>query len=93
MIESPRSNLYVSSNGFSVEVLGRTGMRYTTGSRSLSIDSEVLDGPSGIGLYSSSISRWDSPHESDVLTMDERTVILANIQEVFAHLGFSVSII
>jgi hypothetical protein len=38
----PEPNVIESSTGFSVRVLGRTGMRYTEGERSVWIDSEVL---------------------------------------------------
>src|SRR5262245_49392708 len=37
-----RRNLYVSSDGFSMEVLGRTGLRYREAGREMFVDSEVL---------------------------------------------------
>ena len=37
-----------SSDGFSVEVLGRTGLRYREGDRQMFVDSEALTGPSGM---------------------------------------------
>jgi hypothetical protein len=46
MFTSPRPNLCESSDGFSVEVLGRTGLRYCEGGRQMFVDSEVLSGPS-----------------------------------------------
>jgi hypothetical protein len=48
---SPRLNLYESSDGFSVEVLGRTGPRYREERRQMFVDSEVLTGSSGIVVY------------------------------------------
>jgi hypothetical protein len=37
-------------HGFSVEVLGRTGLRYREAGRQMFVDSEVLTGPRGMGL-------------------------------------------
>jgi hypothetical protein len=48
---SPRPNLYESSDGFSVEVLGRTGLCYREASRQMFVDSEVLTGPFGMAVY------------------------------------------
>jgi hypothetical protein len=42
MFTIPRNNVIESDEGFSVEVLGRTGLLYTEGARSLQIDSEIL---------------------------------------------------
>jgi hypothetical protein len=47
----PEPNLIESSAGFSVRVLGRTGMRYIEGGRSVWIDSEVLGKPGAIALH------------------------------------------
>jgi hypothetical protein len=61
--------LITSDSGFSVEVLGRTGLRYTEGDRVMLIDSEVLAGPHGLALYLSSLRRRDPPNDS--LPIDE----------------------
>ena len=50
MFTSPRPNLYESSDGFSVEVHGRTGLCYREAGRQMFVDSEVLTGPSGIAV-------------------------------------------
>ena len=91
MFTSPRPNLYESSDGFSVEVLGRTGLCYREGERKMFVDSEVLMGPEGMGVYSSSIKRWDAPHEGDVAEV-ERERILNNIREAFRFQGFEIQI-
>ena len=51
MFTSPRPNLYESSEGFSVEVVGRTGLRYREADREMFVDSEVLTGSSGMAIY------------------------------------------
>lgn len=93
MISSPRPNLYVSSNGFSVEVLGHTGLCYQEGERKMFIDAEVLLGPEGIGVYRSSIRRWEPPHDTNPIDDAERNRILENIREVFRAQGFEIAVI
>ena len=93
MFTSPRPNLYVSSDGFSVEVLGMTGLRYVEGDKQLFVDSEVLAGPSGMGVYKSRIKRWDSPHETDVITDSDRDRIIENIRKAFRFQGFEIDVI
>lgn len=87
---SPRPNLYVSSTGYSVEVLGRTGLRYTERNRSLTIDSETLDGPSGMGIYRRSIAHWDAPHANDPLSQAEIERVVDNVRTAFRSQGFEI---
>ena len=93
MITSPRPNLYESPEGFSVEVLGITGLRYREGDRTMFIDSEVLAGPSGMVVYRDSIIRWDPPHEDEKITEADRERILENIRKVFRCQGFEIAVI
>jgi hypothetical protein len=41
----------LEANGFSVEVLSRTGLRYRETGRQMLVDSKLLTGPSGIVVY------------------------------------------
>ena len=84
---SPRPNLITSDSGFSVEVLGRTGLRYTEDDRTMLIDSEVLARPHGIALYSSSLRRWEPPNDSLPIDEDERNRIVENIRQAFMFNG------
>lgn len=93
MFTPPRPNLYESSNGFSVEVLGRTGLRYREAGRQMFVDSEVLAGPSGMAVYKDTIEKWDAPHENMGVTDSERDRILKNICEVFSFQGFEITVI
>ncbi len=88
-----RPNLIESTSGFAVEVLGRTGMRYTEGGRSLFVDSEVLAKPGAMALYSSSIKAWDAPHENEAITDDDRSRIIDNIGRAFASKGYELEVI
>lgn len=93
MFTSPRPNLYVSDEGFSVEVLGLTGLRYREDERTMFVDSEVLTGASGMGVYKDTIEKWDSPHEDVPVTDSDRERILENIRRAFRFQGFEIVVI
>lgn len=93
MFTTPRPNYYESSQGFSVEVLGRTGLAYREAGRELFVDSEVLTGPTGMAVYRDSISRWKPPHDAEIVTDEDRARILENIREAFRFQGFEIDII
>lgn len=75
----PRPNLYQASSGFSLEVLGRTGLRYSEGDRAMFIDSEVLAPPGGIVVYKDTIRAWQAPHDAEKLAENARSRILENV--------------
>ena len=89
----PRTNVVESDSGFSVEVLGRTGLLYREGGKSVRVDSEVQLGPSGMIVGASSIRHWDSPHEH--LQIDDQTKrrIVENIQQAFRFSGFEIEVV
>jgi hypothetical protein len=89
---SPRANVVEGDNGVSVEVLGRTGMRYREHGRSCFVDSEVLATPA-VAVWPSGIRCWDPPHEADPLTDDDRRRILQNIAEAFASQDWGLELI
>jgi hypothetical protein len=93
MFTTPRPNLYESSDGFSVEVLGRTGLRYREAERQMFVDSEVLTGPSGMAIYKDSIEKWDSPHEHVLVMSSDRSRIVENIRNAFRFQGFEIDVI
>jgi immunity protein 74 of polymorphic toxin system len=93
MFTSPRRNLYESSDGFSVEVLGRTGLRYREAGRQMFVDSEVLTGPSGMAVYKDTIQKWDPPYENVPVTDSDRDRILNNIRDAFRFEGFEIDVI
>jgi Immunity protein 74 len=76
----PRVNVIESDTGFSIEVLGRTGMRYHEGERTLLVDSEVLAPGKGIAVFSKSIKEWDPPHSGESITAEKRAEIVDNIR-------------
>jgi hypothetical protein len=88
----PRVNVIESDTGFSVEVLGRTGLCYREGDRSLKVDSEVLMGPTGMVIDASSIRAWAPPHERELIEDARRKQIVENIQAAFRFRGFEIEV-
>jgi hypothetical protein len=87
----PEPNLIESSAGFSVRVLGRTGMRYTEGGRSIWIDSEVLGKPGAIAMFKDSIKTWegDAPEQVSDTGRDR---IAENIKRAFEFCGYELQV-
>jgi hypothetical protein len=83
MFTFPRANLFESDAGFSVEVLGRTGLRYREDSKSMFVDSEILTRGNGIQIFTKSIAKWDPPNHEELLTKEDKAHIIRNIREVF----------
>jgi hypothetical protein len=74
--------------GFSVEVLGRVGMRYSERGRTMYIDSEVLAGPHGVGMWRSSIKSWDPPDSDEPVDEATRDRIIEHIRRAFLSQGW-----
>jgi hypothetical protein len=87
MFSYPRPNLIESNEGFSVEVLGRTGMRYREGDKAVLIDSEVLAPGKGIAIVAASIQNWVCPDGSEPINSDQRTRIVTNIRAAIESKG------
>ena len=88
----PGVNILESDAGFSVEVLGRVGMRYSEAGRTVFVDSEVLAAPDAMVAYANSITSWDPPHESEPLTEADRDRILGNIGRAFRFKGYRLDV-
>lgn len=87
----PEPNMIESSAGFSVRVLGRTGMRYTEGERSVWIDSEVLATPRAIAMFKESMQAWEGPGPAEV-SAAERDRITGNIKRAFDACGYDLQV-
>jgi hypothetical protein len=95
VFSSPRPNLVESDDGFSVEVLGRTGILYREGKRSMVLGSEVLapKAPAGIAVWKSSIRAWNSPDQDEQIDEAKRAAILENIRRAIRFAGGDIEII
>ncbi len=92
MFHSDNPNIITSDEGFSVQILGRTGLRYQQGSHWLRVSSETLATPHGIVIYRSSIKEWVEP-QSEPISETARNSILENIRRAFAFRGIEIEII
>jgi hypothetical protein len=88
-------NLIECEEGFSVEVLGRTGIRYREGERTMSVDSELLSSasPAGIAVWKNSIVRWLPPFENETISEAKRLTILENIRRAIQFAGDDIEVI
>jgi hypothetical protein len=92
MFTEPRVNVIESDEGFSVQVLGRTGLLYSEGIKSVHIDSEVLLGPSGLIVFKDSFRLWNSPFENEPIDEGKRKAIIENIRRAFRFQGFEIQV-
>jgi len=74
-------------------VLGRTGLRYVEGERTLFVDSEILAAPAGVLIYRDSIKSWDASDEIEPLSEEARQRIVDNIRAALGSQGISVDVI
>ncbi len=89
----PRPNVIESDLGYSVEVLGRVGLRYTEGNQAFFVDSEVLAGPAGLVVYSQSIKAEHTPFDDALNDARERARIIENIRAAFRFRGLEIEIV
>ena len=87
MFTTPRPNLIVSSEGFSVEVIGRSQILYREAGRTLDIEAELLSTPRTMALYTTSIKAWTAPHDHEVISDADRDRIVRNIADAFTSQG------
>jgi hypothetical protein len=92
MFTTSRVNVIESDEGFSVEVLGRAGLRYYEGDKVLDVDSEIGEHPYEV-IYADSISRWKPPHEKEVIDKPKRFQIIQNIRRAFQSQGLDIGVI
>lgn len=90
-ITEPQPNVIESSAGFSVRVLGRTGLRYEERGRSVWIDSEVLAKPRSIAMNKDSIKYWEGS-DSDKVSDADRDRIASNIKRAFEACGYELQV-
>lgn len=88
----PRPNVIESDEGYSVEVLGPTGLRYVEPDRVLWLDSEMLAGPAGLILYSENM-KLEGSEEMIAFDAGERDRIVENVRAAFRFRGFEIQVV
>ncbi len=92
MFTCTNPNIIVSDEGFSVQVLGMTGLRYQQGQHWLHVNSESLASPHGLVVYTSSIKTWKEP-QGQPISDEEKSKIIENIRHAFEFRNIEVEII
>lgn len=93
MFKIPRPNVIESDEGFSVEVIGRTGLLYTEGTKILHVDSKVLAGLADLGIYQNSIKSWDATYQHELIDENKRAAIVDNTRRVFHFRGVEIEVL
>ncbi|HEY2444885.1 MAG TPA: Imm74 family immunity protein [Rhizomicrobium sp.] len=89
----PRVNVVSSDRGYSVEVLGRVGIEYREGDKSVFVDSEVLTAGHGIMVIRRSIRSWKPPHEKEEMTEEQKNRIVENIRRAIGFRGEPIEVV
>jgi len=90
MFKCDNPNIITSDEGFLVQVLGQTGLKYQEGERSAHVSSEVLASPYGLVIYQSSIRRWETGGD---INESQRSQIIDNIRRAFAFRNVEIEVI
>lgn len=91
MFTSPRANVIESDEGFSVQILGFSGMKYSEGEKVLKIHSEVLAN-ADIVIYMYSIKHWQPPFDNETISENEKNRIVSNIERAIKFKGHNIDI-
>jgi hypothetical protein len=83
----PQMKEFVSGN-LGVQILGRAGLRYREGARSVSVDGEMGGGPVDFIVYVNTIAIWEQKKER--IDSAERLRIVENIRRVLEENGLIV---
>lgn len=87
VFSEPEANVIESSAGYSIRVLGRTGLEYSEGGRSVRLNSEVL-GANAIMISTPSAKVWMDPDHPEPLSDADRARVVANIERAFTACGY-----
>jgi hypothetical protein len=92
MFSIPRVNVIASDEGYSVEVLGRVGLRYGEGGKTMFVDSEVLAPPASMIIWPSRTTHWDPPHADEAVDEATRHRIVERIRDAFRFRGVEIEV-
>jgi hypothetical protein len=87
VFSEPEANVIESSAGYSIRVLGRTGVEYSERGRSVWLDSEVL-AAKAIMISTPSAKVWMDPDHPEPLSDADRARVAANIERAFRACGY-----
>jgi hypothetical protein len=94
MFSIPRVNVIESDRGFSIELLGRTGMHYKEKDKTIFIECEILMTQSpNIALWKDCTMEWHFPYKEEAITKEMRAKIIKNICDALEWRGVDVKIL
>ena len=76
-----------------MEVIGRAGIEYREGTRSMFVDAEVLVAGNGIAVFADSMKGCNFPHDGERVSAEERKRILDNIRRAMEFRGQPVEVV
>ena len=76
---------------YKVRMSGRSGMTYEEGGRVAYIETEMLTGDIDLVIYFDNLERWQSAHENETISADEKNRIKTNIAAVLEDKGLVAS--
>ena len=93
MFHVSRINVIESDLGFSIEMLGRTGIKYRESDKTMFIESEILmtDVPT-VAIWRDYIQSWASPHDKEQVSAQKQMEILKHICAALKWRGTQVEI-
>ena len=91
MFKIPRPNVIQSSDGFKVEMIGRTKLVYTEFGRKVNVDCEWLAGPNALIVYTDTLTQWMIPAGVGI-SNEEKVKIVENIREAFRFRGVEIEV-
>ena len=84
-------NRYISDEGYEVELLGHYGVRYIDESKTVTFDTEILQGDEYLVLYGSS-ARLISGGTETAMPRDAISGVVQRIREAFRSQGFEIAV-
>ena len=79
-----------SKKKYKVSLRGRSGVVYQEGKRSALIEAEMMIGLTDLVIYSKSLEFWQPPHESEIVTSDDKLRIRENVIKELEAKGLNI---
>lgn len=93
MLKKIRNNLVESDEGFSVEILGRAGIKYKDQSDAFYVDSEIECGHYDMVIYKKRIREFEAPMRNyEQIDDNKKGEIVENTRRALLYLGYKVEI-
>jgi hypothetical protein len=73
-------------------LMGRDGLKYSDGKRSVLIETEMLTGPVNRVIYAGLITHWLPPHEAEAISAAQRSEIAQMVRDYLVAQGRTVEV-